>query len=176
MEKNKPGAWQEETTTNIQELKVHPDFPEKVWVVIEQPAREPYRFAYDPVSDTFIRKTIKSLLFERGFSGAYGWIGGLGFPPNPHFDVLLITGKDPKAGDVLEGYICGAFFRADSDHKFVALDVDLRYRVYKPDLDSMDQETYEQLMRLYPRIGKNEGWFGAEVARDYLRQNQPTHE
>lgn len=161
--------------THFKDLEQHPEFPEKVWVVIEQPSREPYRFYYDPVSDTFIRKTIKSLIFERGFSGAYGWIGGMGTPPAPHFDVLLITGKDPQPGDVLEGYICGVFFRADNDHKFVALDADLRYRVYKPDLDSMDPETHAQLMRLYPQIGENEGWFGAEVARDYLKKNQPAH-
>ena len=72
---------------------------------------------------------------------------------------------------MLEGYICGAFFRADGDHKFVALDADLRYRVHKPDLDSMDPETYAELMRLYPRIGENEGWVGGEAAREYLRQN-----
>ena len=159
---------------HFKDLEQHPDFPEKVWVVIEQPSREPYRFYYDPVSDTFIRKTIKSLIFERGFSGAYGWIGGMGTPPNPHFDVLLITGKDLQPGDVVEGYICGVFFRADNDHKFVALDADLRYRVYKPDIDSMDPETHAQLMRLYPQIGENEGWFGADVARDYLKKNQPT--
>ncbi len=161
--------------TNFKDLKLHPDFPKKIWIVVEQPCHEPYRFYYDPVSDTFIRKTIKSLIFERGFSGAYGWIGGMGTPPEPHFDVLLITGQDPKPGDVLEGYICGVFFRADNDHKFVALDAGLRYRVHKPDLDSMDPETYAELKRLYPRIGENEGWFGADVARDYLKKNLPAH-
>ncbi len=161
--------------TDIKAITLHPGYPEKVWVVIEQPCREPYRFAYDPVSDTFIRKTIKSLIFERGFSGAYGWIGGTGTPPEPHFDVLLITGQDPQPGDVLEGYICGVFMRADGDHKFVALDSELRYRVHKPDLDSMDQETYAELKKLYPRIGENEGWFGAEVACDHLKKNSPSH-
>ena len=100
----------------------------------------------------------------------------MGVPPDPHFAVLLITGKEVKSGDVLEAYICGAFFRAAGDHQFVALDADLRYRVHKPDLDSMDGETYAQLMRLYPPIGENEGWFGAEAARDYLRQHLPPAE
>jgi hypothetical protein len=159
--------------TNIKDLKLHPDFPEKVWVFIEQPCREPYRFYYDPVSNMFMRKTIKSLIFERGFSGAYGWIGGMGTPPAPHFDVLLITGQNPSPGEVLEGYICDVFFRADGDHKFVAIDSALRYRVYKADLDSIDRETHAELMRLYPRIGENEGWFGAEVARTFLKENKP---
>ncbi len=75
----------------------------------------------------------------------------------------------------MEGYICGVFFRADGDHKFVALDSELRYRVHKPDLDSMDPKTYAELMRLYPRIGPNEGWFGAEAACTFLRENKPSH-
>ena len=161
---------------NIKTLSLHPDFPEKVWVVIEQPRHEVYRLVYDSASGTFLRTTMKSLVHERGFSGAYGWLGGLGTPPKPHFDVLLITGKDPRPGDILEGCICGVFFREDGDHKFVALDTDLRATVAQADLEALDQKTYNELMRLYPRIGENEGWYGADTARLFLEQNQPAHD
>ena len=159
----------------IETLSLHPDFPEKSWVVVEQPRHELYRLVYDPASGTFTRTTLKSLVYERGFSGAYGWLGGLGIPPEPHFDVLLITEKDPRPGDILEGCICGVFFRGDGDHKFVALDTDLRATVARADLEALDQKTYNELMRLYPRIGENEGWYGAETARSFLEKNQPAH-
>ncbi len=147
----------------INTLNLHPDFPEKVWVVVEQPSQEPYRLKYDPVSGTFSRMTMLSLTYERGFSGAYGWIGGSGTPPEPHFDILLITCQKPQPGDILEAYICGVFFRADNDHKFVALDSELRSSVARADLDGLDPETLAELKRLYPRVGENEGWFGARI-------------
>ena len=162
--------------TQINALALHPDFPEKVWVVVEQPSQEPYRLKYDPVTGTFSRLTIISLTYERGFSGAYGWIGGLGIPPEPHFDVLLVTRQNPQPGDILEAYICGVFFRADNDHKFVALDPELKGSVVRADLDALDPETQAELKRLYPRIGENEGWFDAETACSFLRENQPVHD
>jgi len=38
------------------------------------------------VSGIFARTAYKSLFYDRGFSGVYGWIGGLGTPPEPHYD------------------------------------------------------------------------------------------
>ena len=111
---------------NIETLSLHPDFPEKSWVVIEQPRHELYRLVYDPASGTFTRTTLKSLVYERGFSGAYGWLGGLGIPPEPHFDVLLITEKDPDLAIFLKDVYVVFSIRGDGDHKFVALDTDLR--------------------------------------------------
>ena len=161
---------------DIKTLSLHPDFPEKVWVVVEQPRNEPYRFSYDPISGTFMRTTYKSLIYNRGFSGAYGWLGGMGAPPEPHYDILLLTTQNPQPGDILLGYICGAFYRRDGDHKFVALDAELRNTVARADLASLDNTTYDELMRLYPQINENEGWRGAEEALSYLKQNKPAHD
>ncbi len=72
-------------------ISLHPGFPAQVWVVVEQPAHEPYRLAYDPARRTFVRTAQRSLTHARGSSGAYGWIGGLGMPPGPHFDVLPLV-------------------------------------------------------------------------------------
>ena len=161
---------------NFKTIGLHPGFPEMVWVVIEQPRNEPYRILYDPASDTFKRAAYKSLIYERGFSGAYGWLGGLGAPPEAHFDILLITRQALQPGDILPGYICGVFFRGDGDHKFVALDTELRSTVARADLDALDRTTHAELMRLYPRIGENEGWRGAEEACSFLKQNKPAHD
>lgn len=155
---------------DIKAVPLHPDFPEKVWIVVEQPANEEYRLAYDPVHETFIRTNIKSLSHARGFSGVYGWIGGLGTPPEKHFDVFLVTKRKPRAGDILSGYICGVFYRRDGDHKLVALDVDLITTVERADLACFDKATYTEVTRLYPEVGKNEGWYGAEEARSYLKR------
>ncbi len=118
---------------NLATVGLHPDFPEKVWVVVEQPKGEPHRLRYDRASGSFERTPHKSLTFERGFSGAYGWVGGLGTPPAPHLDVLLLTHQDRKVGDVLLGFVCGVFYRGDGDHKLVAPDAERRAAVARAD-------------------------------------------
>lgn len=160
----------------INSIKLHPEFPRKVWVVVEQPRDEPIRLAYDPATQRFDPTAYKSLTHHRGFRGVYGWIGGSGTPPQPHFDVLLLTDQKPQPGEILEGYICGVFLRRDDDFKFVALDVDLGHTVSLPDLSALDDETYKNLMDLYPEIGEGEGWFGAETALDYLKNNKASHD
>ena len=160
---------------NSKTVTLHPDFPEKIWVVIEQPRNEPCRFAYDPVSGSFERTTYKSLIYDRSFSGAYGWIGGLGAPPAPHYDVILFTQQNPQPGDILLSYLCGMFYRGDGDHKFVAVDGQQIGRMTRADLAALDQIRYDELMALYPRVGENEGWRGVEDALDYLKNHLPSH-
>lgn|GEM_PF-1617557 len=157
---------------DIKTVRLHPDFPDKVWVVVEQPANEEYRLAYDPVQETFVRTKIKCLSYARGFSGAYGWIGGLGTPPQKHFDVFLVTKREFQAGDIVLGHICGIFYRRDGDHKLVALDADLITTVKRADLLCFDKTTYTEVTILYPEVGENEGWYGAEEARSYLKRIQ----
>lgn len=159
---------------DLHTITLHPGFPQQVWVVIEQPRHAPYRFEYDPVTNTFTATAYKSLFYDRGFSGAYGWIGGSGVPPGPHFDVMLLTDQTLRPGDVVVGHICGVFVRNDGDHKFVALDSKRCKQAAQADLSALDAETNAELRRLYPFIGENEGWFGAEVAQSYLQQKQPT--
>jgi len=155
---------------------LHADFPDRFWVVVEQPGDEPCRLEYDPATGSFQRTDIGSLIYARGFRGAYGWIGGLGAPPQPHFDVLLVTDGNPQAGEILLGHLCGMFRRGDGDHKFVALDDRLLGRVARPDLECLDPGWRTQLLGLYPRIGPGEGWFGAWPARAYLAVHPPDHD
>jgi len=153
----------------INSIVLHPEFPQKTWVVVEQPKNESYRMSYDPINGTFSRRSYMSLSHERGFiSGVYGWIGGSGIPPASHHDVLLLTRQSPSCGDILLGHICGVFLRQDDDHKFVAVDDEIRQSMKTADLASLDEAYYHELLRLYPRIGEGEGWFGAEVAYSYL--------
>jgi inorganic pyrophosphatase len=156
-------------------ITLHPDFPQKVWVIVEQPRNEPHRFSYDPASQTFFRSSHKSLIFDRGFSGVYGWIGGSGVPPAPHHDVLLFTNQFPAVGEILVGHICGVFLRQDNDHKFVAVDDGIRRNMTTADLSSLDKAFYEELVRLYPRVDEGEGWFGREVAFAQLLK-KPFHD
>jgi hypothetical protein len=156
-------------------IALHPEFPQKVWVIVEQPRNEIYRYYYDPVNKTFSRSSYKSLTYERGFSGVYGWIGGSGVPPAPHHDALLFTRQFPSFGNILVGYICGVFLRQDNDHKFIAIDDEIRRNMTKADLPFLDKVFYDELLRLYPRVDEGEGWFGAEVAFSYLLK-QPSHD
>jgi inorganic pyrophosphatase len=160
---------------DLNSIDLHPEFPHKVWVIVEQPRNEPNRFSYDPVSQTFSRSSHKSLIYDRGFSGVYGWIGGTGVPPAPHHDVLLFTNQFPAPGEILLGHICGVFLRQDNDHKFVAADDDIRRNMTTADLASLDKAFYDELLRLYPRVDEGEGWFGAEVAFSHLLK-KPFHD
>ena len=161
---------------NLKSLGLHPDFPTTVWIVIEQPRHEPIRYSYNPATESFTRTTYKSLSFDRGFSGAYGWIAGTGMPPEPHFDVIVVTQRDLQPGDLLEASVCGMFRRRDNDHKFVAVDTAIAPNMKEPDLAALDLVTYSELMRLYPDIGDQEGWFGGQAARDFLKHNRPVHD
>jgi hypothetical protein len=154
-------------------VTLHPEYPHKVWVIVEQPKNETDRYGYDPVSQSFYRKPYKAL--SRGFSGVYGWIGGSGIPPAPHHDVLLFTNQSPTFGDILVGHICGVFIRQDNDHKFVAVDDEIRSHLAAADLLSLGQERYDELLRQYPRVDEGEGWYNAEIAFSHLLK-PPLHE
>jgi hypothetical protein len=156
--------------TDLATLAVHPGFPVQVWVVVEQPAHEPYRLAYHPGAGTFVRTAVRSLSHARGWRGAYGWIGGLGQPPGPHFDVFLLTPLAWEAGAVVPAALCGIFYRRDGDHKLLALDAALRPTVPAADLAALDPAMQADLYRLYPDVGPGEGWRGADEARAYLRR------
>lgn len=156
-------------------VTLHPEFPQKVWVIIEQPRNEPDRFSYDQISKTFYRTSYKSLVHARGFSGVYGWIGGSGIPPAEHHDVLLFTNQSLSFGDILVGHICGIFIRKDNDHKFVAVDDEIRNSMATADLSSLKIDLYDELLRLYPRIDEGEGWHNAEIAFSHLLK-KPLHD
>jgi len=160
----------------IDALTLHPEYPRKVWVVVEQPRNEAHRLLYDPGSGVFSKTAHKSLLYTRGFTGVYGWIGGSGVPPGPHYDVLLLTEQTPTPGEIIEGWISGVFFRRDSDHKFVAMDEEFSRKVGRADIEVLDRGVYEELLGLYPEIRDGEGWYGAEVACNYLANHQPVHD
>jgi hypothetical protein len=51
---------------NSKTVALHPDFPEKIWAVIEPPRNEPFRFSYDPTNGIFTRTAYKSLIYDRG--------------------------------------------------------------------------------------------------------------
>ena len=158
----------------LDSIRLHPEFPNKVWVIVEQPRNEMYRFVFDPVSNTFSRSSIKSLVYVRGFSGVYGWVGGSGLPPAPHRDILLFTKQYPSCGDIVLGHDCGVFLRQDNDNKFLAVDNEIRQSMSAPDITFLDKSYYDELLRLYPRIDEGEGWYGSEVAISQLLK-KPLH-
>ena len=159
----------------INALSWHPEHPQKAWVVVEQSRDEAYRLVYEPESGVFSKTTYKSLLHVRGFTGVYGWIGGSGIPPKAHYDVLLLTEQTLVPGDIVAGKVSGMFLRRDGDHKFVAMDEEYSRKTGKAAIQELGREEYEELLRLYPEVKEGEGWFGAEVARNYLANNQPVH-
>jgi inorganic pyrophosphatase len=153
---------------DIRTVGLHPDFPCTVWAVVEQPAAEPYRLQYEPEAYRFTRTELRSLTHMRGFVGAYGWIGGLGTPPDRHCDLILMTERPLAAGEVVLARIAGIFYRRDGDHKVVAVDVEAPYGTPGADILTLPAPVTGSLFRLYPEVGEGEGWHGREEACAYL--------
>ena len=154
----------------------HPEFPHRVWVVIEQPRNEPKRVEYLPERNEFVRTEIDSLGYVRGFDGAYGWITGTGMPPGVHFDALVLTPSDPRPGTIVEAVVVGVFFMRSGDHKFVTIDVEAREDFGAPEWEGLTPESRSQLEALYPLVREGEGWYGAATARRHLLEKAPTHD
>lgn len=158
------------------EAPAHPDHPRRAWVVVEQPRDEPLRLAYRPEDGTFRPDGKRSLLFARGFDGAYGWIVGFGEPPELHFDALVLTAARPRPGDVLEVAVSGLFRHAAGDHKIVTIDLRDPPRYGVSDLFALPEAVQTMIRGIYPRVDEGEGWFGADEARALLATGRPLHD
>ena len=155
---------------NLRSLIIHPDFPKTVWVIVEQPNHEPLRVKYDSQRNTFMRTEYQSLMYVRGFSGAYGWIGGLGTPPGPHSDVILVCDRNYESGEVISAHVFGILYRKDGDHKIVAIDCEIERTISEYDIQKMDEDIHKEVTNIYPEVAENEGWYGVEEAQSYLKK------
>jgi len=156
--------------------ELHPRFPEQVWVVVEQPPGEEKRYEFVPDRGEFRRTNLDSLIFARGFSGAYGWISGTGTPPGVHYDALVLCRSGCEPGDVIEGYVSGVFKRGDGDHKFIIVASDLARDLEGTDWSVLPQDLRNETMRVYPQIGMGEGWRDGDEARHMLAHVPPEHD
>ena len=156
----------------MQGPELHSAFPDRVHCHVEQCPGDVRRMEYNPVADSFVATDYSYLYSARGYRGAYGWIRGLGTPPAPHLDVLLLTASQRlRHGDLIEASICGIFWRADGDHKLVAAADDIPLPAGRtPDWDALPPAWHSQLLAIFPRLDPGEGWFGRERALDYLRR------
>lgn len=132
-------------------------------MIIEQTKAYQKRMVYNPETRTFSERDCDSLQYTRGFPYPYGWIKESGTPPQPHFDVILMSDGEFELGDELEVTIIGMFKRNDGDNKYVA--VENNREIY--DLSKLSVAETDALHRLYPRVSEGEGWNGraqAEIA------------
>jgi inorganic pyrophosphatase len=166
----------ERPSMNLESIGLHPDHPAMAWAVVEQSRGLEARMSFDASKGGFFDTGFRSLVHARGFTGVYGWIGGTGVPPGPHFDVLVLTGQDIPVGGVIECHICGVFIRGDGDHKFVAVDTMMASALERIDLFHLPADRLEEIRRLYPRIDAGEGWLGADAAQAWLGTREPTHD
>lgn len=131
---------------------------------VEQTVDYPMRMVYDPETDLFRESNYSSLIHQRGCPFPYGWLKETGTPPKPHFDVFLVERTVYDLGEELKVRVIGVFKRNDGDHKFVAVHSDAPILTYEA-LNRFDKEDLE---KVYPHIGENEGWYGREVALELL--------
>lgn len=157
-------------------LALHAQHPRVIYAVIEQPPGEVFRLRYEPGTGEFVRTESLSLAHARGYRGVYGWIAGTGVPPGLHHDVFVLTDQHLSPGDVVVCSLCGMFKRSDGDHKFVALAADLLEKGEPAELHLLSERRRTALFAVYPVVGPDEGWLGADVAARELSANPPTHD
>lgn len=133
-------------------------------MIVEQTHQYQKRMEY--VSGNFVETESDSLMYVRGFRQPYGWIKESGMPPQPHWDVILMSDGEFELGTELPVKIIGLFFRNDNDHKYVAVEESRAIE----DLSELSEEELEDLHRLYPRAREGEGWFGREMAEKAMRE------
>ncbi len=157
-------------TPGQDEPDIHPNFPYEIWVVVEQLPGERFRNQYEPESNTFYRLQRESLFYRRTFKGAYGWVYGLGTPPAPHLDVILLTNRSPKIGDVINGHVHGILRKEKDDHKIIAIDSGLWDGTRRSDPNELDKELLRDIKNVYKFICDEKALYSAGEAIKYLKE------
>lgn len=121
---------------------------------VEQTNDYKNRVKYYPNDDSFKETEWGSIMYLRGFKGVYGWIEGMGTPPEKHLDIFLITDKKYSLGDRESVKVIGCFVRADEDHKIIAVHEECDVE----NISELSEEKSEMLKALYPQIGEGDGW------------------
>ena len=131
---------------------------------IEQTSAYRKRMHYMPDTDTFEEKDCDSLSYIRNVPFPSGWIKESGTPPCEHLDVIVITDTPCRLGDEMPVRVVGVFCRRDGDNKLIAVPVSRP----ETDISGIPQTERDTLYRLYPKLGKGEGWFGKEHAEEVI--------
>jgi hypothetical protein len=134
-------------------------------IVIEQTKNYKKRMKYDPIKNTFYETEYESLAHVRNFLHPHGWIKESGTPPKPHLDIILLSTGKYELGDEVEVKIIGCFMRNDGDSKLIGI---LPERL-ETDFFELPEIEKTDLQRLYPRLDKGEGWFGAAKAEEIIK-------
>ncbi len=129
-------------------------------MIVEQTKKYQKRICYDTDKNTFYESEYDSLAYVRKFFYPYGWIKESGTPPNPHWDVILMTNNDYELGQEVKIKIIGVFIRKDGDHKYIAVEINRNI----DDFNELNESEKNDLSKLYPNVDIGEGWFGKEVA------------
>ncbi len=119
---------------------------------------------YMPNTDTFEEKDCPSLSYERNVPQPSGWIKESGTPPCEHLDVTVMTDEPCELGDEIPVRVIGVFCRADGNNKLVAVPESRP----ETDISELPAKETDALHRLYPKLGRGEGWFGRDRAEQVI--------
>lgn len=135
---------------------------------IEQTPTSKIRMQYDPRTDSFHTTEFMSLLFNRGYSGYYGWISETGTPPKKHLDILFLSHRKLEIGQRIQAKIIGCFQRSDGDHKFLGVPIDSQISCYS----DLSKESKTMLNNIYPKKSGSEMWLTVQEAISLYQQLQ----
>jgi len=136
--------------------------------IVEQRRNDEHRNQYDPVTGLFHQTEYKSLLFQRDYTGIYGWLLGYGSPPEHHLDVFTLTDTDYELGAIIKVKVIGVFIRNDGDNKFLAVELTRE----EDDFADLPKEDQRMLFNVYPNLRVGEGWFGQLRAMELIEESR----
>ena len=135
-------------------------------MIVEQTKEYKKRMCYVPETNSFYQTEKDSLFYVRKFPYPYGWIKESGTPPEPHWDVILMSDINYEIGESVEIKIIGVFQRNDGDHKFISVEQDRKIK----ELSELNDNEKSALNQLFPRVDEGEGWFGQTKAIELMNE------
>lgn len=138
---------QEATQTgNLYDLKIDPEFPDIVNVIIEIPAGGVDRVEYNPETNEFY----PAHRMKKACPSNYGWIPET-FAEDGEFADIIVLGPVLATGTICRVKPIGVFWRQNRDHKVVAVPLDVPELERYKDASELPGEFFTECDRFFRR-------------------------
>jgi inorganic pyrophosphatase len=96
---------------------IGPGYPQRVFAILELVKGSRLRYEYDSKSDTFY----PGRRLSNPFPANYGWIPETLSSDGEHLDVVVVSDKKHRVGDIVQVDVVGILLRKDMDHKVIGV-------------------------------------------------------
>ncbi|UOF92159.1 inorganic diphosphatase [Fodinisporobacter ferrooxydans] len=139
---------------------IGPGYPKRVFAILELVKGSRMRYEYDSKSDTFYpgRKLMNP------FPANYGWIPETLSSDGEHLDVVVISDRRHRVGDIIQVDVVGILLRKDLDHKVIGV---LRGTPHQQ-VTKISEDVLAQVRNWYDSMFRIEGYGDADKAFELI--------